>query len=513
MEIAVGMAILSIFVAVGTQFARSYFSQSRRVQNRQDILRMRKELRSAINCSKTLAVNGITPATVTTNCLSTSQPGGQVGPWLDLMRCVNRANNPACEDVVSYLPAAKQGDGTIPYGDYTLKVSCSEAEEGLVITASRLGGDAMEQDQILFGVTNNASPLCFLDYVSPKAVTALDGSLLSACGIAGGKAYCWGNNSFGHLGNGNNASQMIPVAVSGLSSGVTGISSDEAGGSAIVNGAVWAWGGNSYGSLGIGTISNTYLAQVPEITLLTNGVTQISGGNFFRCAIQNGAAKCWGRNDHGQLGDGTTTDNGTPQQVIGLNTDVTYISVGVAHACAIHSGIVKCWGWNNKGQLGNGTIIDSSVPVNVNALGVGAKTLVSAGGEFSCAVVNGRARCWGRGDLFQLGNNSPFDSLVPVNVTGAAANVTALKSHVEHTCVIMSGGLKCWGRVASVPFNWFTATDIPGFTSSISVIGVGGNQIFAVQGGIPSSMGANGYAQLGNGTTGSQTVMTAMAFP
>ena len=75
------------------------------------------------------------------------------------------------------------------------------------------------------------------------------------------------------------------------------------------------------------------------------------------CAIVGGgAAKCWGDNTGGQLGDGTTTPALTPVQVSTLTSGVTALAVGNTFTCAVISGGAKCWGMNGAGQLGDGTM-------------------------------------------------------------------------------------------------------------------------------------------------------------
>jgi hypothetical protein len=97
----------------------------------------------------------------------------------------------------------------------------------------------------------------------------------------------------------------------------------------------------------------------------TSGVTAVSAGYSTICAVQSGAAKCFGENENGQLGDGTVTDANSPIQVSGLTANVTAIAAGTDHGCAIKSASLYCWGNSYMGQLGDGSVGFSPAPLSV----------------------------------------------------------------------------------------------------------------------------------------------------
>ncbi|MDQ3556018.1 MAG: hypothetical protein M3409_04470, partial [Gemmatimonadota bacterium] len=87
------------------------------------------------------------------------------------------------------------------------------------------------------------------------------------------------------------------------------------------------------------------------------------------CALtRGGAAFCWGRNNYGQLGDGSTTDRGVPVQVAGGHAFASIRANGAAHTCGTtRAGETLCWGYNVEGQLGDGTRSNRTTPVRVAA--------------------------------------------------------------------------------------------------------------------------------------------------
>lgn len=153
---------------------------------------------------------------------------------------------------------------------------------------------------------------------------------------------------------------------------------------------------------------------------MTTKIVDITGGEDHTCALSvNGGMKCWGFNGGGQLGDGSIRDRHTPVDVRGgLSSGVIVITAGGTHTCAVtSSGAAKCWGENQYGQVGDGTIMNiRKIPVSVLGLSTEVKT-ITAGGLHTCAITTaGIAKCWGRNYHGNLGDGTTIQRLTPVNV-------------------------------------------------------------------------------------------------
>ena len=201
--------------------------------------------------------------------------------------------------------------------------------------------------------------------------------------------------------------------------------------------------------LGVGQ-SQQFTALSADATSFSFGqATTVATGALHTCALlANGTVQCWGSNSNGQLGNGGTSNSGSPTTVSGLSA-AKGVANGFYHSCAVLSGGgVECWGDDQFGELGdnNNTFIPVTSPVAVSLAPGTTATTVVAGNGYSCALLsNGAVQCWGTNDFGQLGNGSFTNSSTPVSVTGITSAV-AIASGAYHVCAVLSGGtVKCWG--------------------------------------------------------------------
>ena len=231
-----------------------------------------------------------------------------------------------------------------------------------------------------------------------------------------GRAWSWGFNGSGQLGNASTLSQNTPVSVLGNIKTFCRISAGNAHTVAISNrGRVWVWGSNSTGQLGDNSITSR-LTPVSVAGAVKTFCIAIAA-NLYTVAIDNrGRAWSWGSNSSGQLGDNTTTSRLTPVSVLGAVKTFCKIAATTDRTMAIDRN-GRAWGWGNNsaGVLGDGTTTQRNTPVSVGGL---VKTFceIFAGSNHTIALdKNGRIWSWGFASNGVLGDNTGT-RLTPVRV-------------------------------------------------------------------------------------------------
>lgn len=253
------------------------------------------------------------------------------------------------------------------------------------------------------------------------------------CASTNGTAHCWGGNYYAQLGLNDLVDRTTPVAVrEGYALAALhhtcSIDIDE---------ALWCWGVNERGQLGRGTSGSP---QGPAVVNLTAQWTQVAVGRLHSCGLEAGNLHCWG--DRFKVGINAPMQDVLAPTYTGLS-DIDDVTAGWNHTCAISStGVARCWGSNYAGQLGVGDLMARQLPTSVP----GVWATIAGGSEHSCGIqTNGTLWCWGSNVLGQLGTGDYTSRTSPVQV-GAAMNWRAVAVHTNHSCATNEGGeLYCWG--------------------------------------------------------------------
>jgi alpha-tubulin suppressor-like RCC1 family protein len=246
-------------------------------------------------------------------------------------------------------------------------------------------------------------------------------------------------------------------------------------------------------------------------------VVELSAGGRHACArIGDGSVRCWGDNNYGQLGDGTTTNRSTPTTVPGLGR-VAGLSAGSEHTCArLGDGTVRCWG-RNSGRLGDGTGMSRTSPTEVPDLG--GVVELSAGEAHTCArLADGTVRCWGINASGQLGDGTSVGfRLSPILVPGMSG-VVELSMGAYHSCARLGDGtVRCWGDNSSGQLGDGTTTNrnspaaVSGLSGVVEISAGAYHTCARLTSGTVRCWGSNSNAQLGDGTTAARLSPTLVA--
>jgi len=364
---------------------------------------------------------------------------------------------------------------------------------------------------------------------------------------------CWGANDFGQLGNGQTGGVSTTLVYPDVASNAVGIAAGNNHTCVIIEPEpltqtipyrpIYCWGANDLDQLGRGEDGSSEL-QVGLTTALSSkefstvvpvqqdtsicdcepapvvdigDAMDISAGSNHTCALRvDRTVSCWGANELGQLGNGSTgifrsESSPMPQQTAGIS-DADRIAAGGDNSCALHlTGAVSCWGNNNEGQLGNGQIASAST-ASQKVADINDATSVAAGTSFTCALrQNASISCWGKNSSGELGiGQTTYEiasSQVPVEVDGIT-DARAVDLGWSHACALHSdGSISCWGENEDGQLgNSQTAQshmplEVEGISDAVSV-STGPFHTCAVrQNGSISCWGLNSIGQLGNGLT------------
>ena len=283
--------------------------------------------------------------------------------------------------------------------------------------------------------------------------------------------------------------------------------------------SIWAWGEDSEGQLGNFTsFQSTSPDQVGGV-LAGADVTQVAaGGENSAVLLSNGTVWAWGNNTFGLLGTGSTGgDSDTPGQVPGLSgiTQIAIESNGSDSFAVGKGGVVWSWGVNTDGQLGDGTTSPSAIPMQLS--GLTGITQVAAGPQYTLALrSDGTVWAWGANGGGQLGDGTTTERHTPVQVSGLTG-ITQVANGSASYALRNDGTVFAWGNGsqgllglasgASVP----TPVKVPGL-SGITRLADGGDHAFALtSSGTVLAWGSNSSGQLGDGTTTSHSTPEALS--
>lgn len=275
-----------------------------------------------------------------------------------------------------------------------------------------------------------------------------------ACGLdERNRAYCWGANQRGEVGNGSAVAQRSPVPVLGDRSWAMIASGSSHRCGVTIAGKGYCWGNEFRGALGNGRGLDPgwfWTEPVPVLGSLT--WAQLDTGAGFTCGLTlEGVAYCWGANDSGQVGTGAVVSGESvlePARVTG-DTRFASLSVGAYQTCGLtDDGTAWCWGFNDHGQLGDGTMGSRGEPTPVS--GDLRWSQLSVGRLHTCGLaMDGKVYCWGRNDQGQLGDGSTSNALEPRPVA-SQKGFTIVFAGGDHTCALATRGeAYCWGTNAA----------------------------------------------------------------
>ena len=429
------------------------------------------------------------------------------------VRCMGRNTNGQLGDGTTadqYVPTTVSGLANAVGVSAGVDHTCARLVDG---TARCWGDNFFGQ---LGDGTTTARPTATMVATLTGIVALHSGGSHTCALLTDGSAQCWGRNDVGQLGDGTTTPRSTPTAipslrrVSDLTAGITHTCAR------LADQTVRCWGGNNSGQVGDGT---TMQRNTPTVVSGLSGVVELSANPsaFFTCArTVDGGVQCWGSDDNGQLGDGTTTNATTPVAVQGLG--VVELSAGLNHTCArFGDGRVACWGDNTSGGLGLGSAIPH-VMIPTSGVGFVNAAAVSAGSTLTCALIlDGTVRCAGYNAFGQIGDGTLVDRSSPTVVAGLT-NVAEVRAGTAHVCArLLDGTVQCWGSNLEGQIGDGTTierhvpTAIPALTGVVELAAGAFHTCARLTDGTVRCWGDNANGQLGQGSVSARiTLPTAV---
>ena len=362
-----------------------------------------------------------------------------------------------------------------------------------------------------------------------------------------GKVYTLGSNSYGQLGDGTTNYSNEPICISDIeNSPLKGKNIvDIYGGSTMIardsDGKLYSWGNNDSGKLGNGTTGNSgmpiCISDIENSPLKGKNIIDVLCIDYSKIIVKdsNGKLYSWGRNNYGELGNGTTKDSSMPVCISDVEGSPlnkrNIVDVYVIYSDTIiakdSSGKLYSWGDNNIGELGNGTTANSSMPICISDIKnspLKGKNIVDVhnyGSNFGYTIIvndsNGKLYTWGYNDYGQLGNGTTTNSSMPIcisDIENSQLNGKRIvKIYEEFEYIIVkdnSGKLYSWGSNRSGQLGDGTTenSSMPVCISDIAnsplkeknIVDVYNGSIAKDSDGKLYSWGNNFYGQLGDGT-------------
>jgi alpha-tubulin suppressor-like RCC1 family protein len=337
---------------------------------------------------------------------------------------------------------------------------CGESKStSLAAGAGGSAGGAAGTGGVIGGGTAGTAP------VDPRRIAQISANGSGTCALRGdGRVFCWADISA--------IDELVPDVENAVEISTGGTHAC----ARVAEGEVLCWGGNASGQLGIddefpgcAIIPTAECAgNATRVPGISNAV-QISAGGSHTCArLADRTVVCWGGNDFGQLGDGTTTQRSAPAPVVGF-ADAVAISAGEYNTCALDArGSVWCWGRDYDHALGIGDTAPDTCEIGPDMIATCARTpvhvmdgavAVSSGLNGACAIAStGQALCWGWGIGGKVGDGAEESRSLPTEVSGGASFASIDCGYYQSCGITTEGAVLCWGTQSQSPGTTPTLT-------------------------------------------------------